>query len=373
MAGHSKDDDEQRDFLRQIGEALSPYQLIEEMLKEYVEVAHFKIQRLLAGRVPFRYSSNDYENAALEWLIKMFKRHCDNDKLIERLKNALKKRNYVAHNAIGPYMKHRDDDDPAKLFSNLKGIEEEGWALVEELWNEVNKVNATSSASNTDQATTASKVNLLEDIAIRGTEIRTRLRELLKGYKYPPGIKSHVLAAYVDIALEHHKAIWQLHESELAGSAFTLVRPVFDTLLRALWINACASAKQIEKAFDDKLKFPRMRDLHDDIKEAYGDKDDPEQLALLNELLRHLKRLWRPMCSYTHSGAFQIRQRFMSDEVKPNYSEGEIAEALNLVTVALLLLLRGFFMAMDRRDQAEETYTMIVQYCDFNERLSKGQ
>jgi len=56
--------------------------------------------------------------------------------------------------------------------------------------------------------------------------------------------------------------------------------------------------------------------------------------------------------------------------VKPNYSEGAIVEALNLVTVALLLLLHVFFVSMQCQKEDEETKTMLRQYrTDFGERL----
>jgi hypothetical protein len=83
---------------------------------------------------------------------------------------------------------------------------------------------------------------------------------------------------------------------------------------------------------------------------------------------------WGPMCSYTHSGALQLARRFTDDELKPNYNEGEIAEALNLVTVALLLLLHTFFVSMKCQKEAEETGTML-QNCnaDYGERLRSSQ
>jgi|SRR6516225_3630824 len=140
--------DETGDFYRRIGLALSPYQLIEEQLKLYIEVAHFEILRLVADRIPFRCSRDDYENAALEWLIKMFKRHCDNDDLVKRLKAALKKRNYVAHNVVGRYMQHgkKDPTIAQSILADLEAIKEEGWDLVEQLNKEFDKLKATSSA-----------------------------------------------------------------------------------------------------------------------------------------------------------------------------------------------------------------------------------
>jgi hypothetical protein len=138
------DPDEQRDvFLRRIGEALSPYQLIEEYLKMYIQAAHLEIQGILLGRqIPFRYPRSEYENAPLERLITMFRRHSDNEDLIKRLRGALKKRNYIAHNVIARYMEHREKN-PAmaqSISEDLEKMKDDGYDLVEELANEFNKL-----------------------------------------------------------------------------------------------------------------------------------------------------------------------------------------------------------------------------------------
>jgi hypothetical protein len=81
-----------------------------------------------------------------------------------------------------------------------------------------------------------------------------RLRELLGCHEYPSSTKIAFLTGYVDIALEHHEAISLLVNSKLYGSAFTLVRPLFETVFRALWINQAADEAQIEKASRDKFE-----------------------------------------------------------------------------------------------------------------------
>jgi len=97
-------------------------------------------------------------------------------------------------------------------------------------------------------------VSLIDDIRNRGAKMRARLWELLVSHEYPTDTKSLLLAAYVDIALEHHAAIWLLTEHKLNGSAFALVRTVFDAMLRALWINAVATPDQIEQASRDEFR-----------------------------------------------------------------------------------------------------------------------
>lgn len=217
-------------------------------------------------------------------------------------------------------------------------------------------------------------VSLLDDITDRGAQIREQLRQLILRNEYPSDTKSLLLAAYVDIALEHHEAIWLLTERKLNGSAFAMVRLVFDAMFRALWINRVATAQQIERAKNDKLGF-RIRDIIDEIKQGYfGGRSATTGAELFDKILETLKEAWTPMCSYTHSGALQLARRFTADELKPNYDEGAIVEALNLVTIALFLLLHLFFVSMKCPKEDAETQLLLRRYsADFADRLRSGQ
>jgi hypothetical protein len=219
-------------------------------------------------------------------------------------------------------------------------------------------------------------VSLLDDIAARGTELRARVHELFARHGYTGNIKNRVLAAYVAIALEHHKGIWLLKDNGLRGSALALVRTVMDPWLRALWINACATDEQIEQAWCDKLRFPKAHEMRADIQQAYFGHagEDAESAAIVKKFFKVLRQAWSISSSYTHSGGRQIARRFTGDEVKPSYSDVETAQALNLSTIALMLLTRAFFMSMGKQPEADEVETLLMQYfAEFNGRLNKGQ
>jgi hypothetical protein len=197
-------------------------------------------------------------------------------------------------------------------------------------------------------------VTLLDDISKRGAEIRERVWELLLRREYSGDLKTRVLSAYVAVALEHHEAIWLLKKAGLFGSAAAMVRIVFDTMHRFLWINrpesldaldgsvdAGATEQQIKQAWDDELKSPPMHEMREQIKHAYfgvGVATDEQFAKIVGEFFESLKHAWPILNSYTHSGGRQIARRFSGDQVRPSYSKGETAEALNMATVTLLLL-----------------------------------
>ena len=56
-----------------------------------------------------------------------------------------------------------------------------------------------------------------------------------------------------DIVIEHHIGITVLLKSKINGSAFALVRPLFETFVRGVWLRHCATDKEIEKYINDSL------------------------------------------------------------------------------------------------------------------------
>jgi Family of unknown function (DUF6988) len=175
----------------------------------------------------------------------------------------------------------------------------------------------------------------------------------------------------MDIALEHHEAVERLVKSNLNGSAFSVVRMVFDTYLRSLWLNAYATEARMKQACRDKLKWPKMEEMRDEIKQAYyGEADSPEEAARRDNFFQTLKKMWPIMNNYTHSGSLQIARRFSDDELKPDYSEGAVAEAVNLTTVAVMMMTGVLFARIGPKEKAEEILTRLANYAkEFREPL----
>jgi hypothetical protein len=114
-------------------------------------------------------------------------------------------------------------------------------------------------------------VSLLDDVTARGAEIRDRLWDLLERHAYPDDERSTWVEGSLAVALEHHEAISLLIKRQLNGSAFALVRPMVDTVVRAHWINAVANDDQVEQARqDNKNVFPSMSQMSEAVGKAYG-------------------------------------------------------------------------------------------------------
>jgi hypothetical protein len=208
------------------------------------------------------------------------------------------------------------------------------------LKNENNKVTQLSS----------SRIEIVQN---RGSLLRANIREFLCAGEYACQDKNLLLMAYVDIALEHHEAIQRLIKSRLYGSGFALTRSLFDAVFRALWINACATEKQIQEVASREDKFPCMSQMVAMIDQRYSAEKFFTSIK---------KRSWAAMCSYTHSGLLQITRRFTGDQVKPNYQDGEILEVLNATNIAVVLVSRMFFMSVGHQHEADEVEKMMAEY-----------
>jgi hypothetical protein len=208
-------------------------------------------------------------------------------------------------------------------------------------------------------------VSLLDDTNARGAEIRSRLRELFEQDEaYPGDLKSMWLIGSVDLALEHHQAIWRLQEQRLTGAAFAMVRPLIDTVLRALWVNKRATEAQVKRAWRDKDVFPKAAKMRAEISESYRHEGT----------FKRLGQVWSALCSFTHSGGRQISRRFTDHEVKPSYSDAQAAQGMNLATIALLLLCGTFFNSIGCPWEAEQTLMLLIDYnAELKGRLRSGQ
>jgi hypothetical protein len=80
--------------------ALAGFQLIEAGLKDYIGLYYETVQRVLDGRLCFKYSREEIDDASLERLTNIFSRTSFNEDLIKQLRSLIKERNELAHKAL---------------------------------------------------------------------------------------------------------------------------------------------------------------------------------------------------------------------------------------------------------------------------------
>lgn len=77
----------------------------------------------------------------------------------------------------------------------------------------------------------------------------------IDGIDIPSETRFRLAGACLGVALEHHKAIILLIKHRLYGSAFAMVRPLFESYVRGVWLHRCASDSDINLFTADKLNY----------------------------------------------------------------------------------------------------------------------
>ncbi len=128
-------------FLR-VAQSLGACQFVELELKLYITQALEFVVKCVGGRLPFKMSGSDYQDASLEKLIDAFRKLSDCPQLLKRLVKFKEERNFVAHRAIAACIDPDGELDVGAaraLKSRLAGIEEEAALLVEAIQTESRK------------------------------------------------------------------------------------------------------------------------------------------------------------------------------------------------------------------------------------------
>ena len=180
----------------------------------------------------------------------------------------------------------------------------------------------------------------------------------IRNLEFPGGRRNRFSVSCFDIVHEHHRSIMLLVANRLYGSAFALARPIYETLVRGLWIWQCATEEQIQKIIDkDDIGLP--------LSELLSDIEEKEESKYLGQELNKVKeKHWKSLSSFTHTGFHQIARRNTPEHIESNYDENEIehivgfADALVLLSV---LMLAGPSLA-DNNDLTEEVGEKIRQY-----------
>jgi hypothetical protein len=179
----------------------------------------------------------------------------------------------------------------------------------------------------------------LDNRLFEAEKINERIGTVL-GNRYTYERRVTLPLAYLNLSLDHHRAIILLMRSGLFGSAMALVRPTFEAMIRSHWVAGCATETQVEEiAEKDDFKFPKMDDMTAAVDRVFSDPND-EELTFFQQAK---KDGWEAMNSYTHSGLRQLARQFSGDRVESRYPETDLISGVNASTTSVLL--HGYLIA----------------------------
>ena len=196
-------------------------------------------------------------------------------------------------------------------------------------------------------------------------EVRTQLNELVNQIssllnndkKFGNTENQTLFLAYFDIDSEHVQSLHLLISKELNGSAFSLVRTIYETFFRALWVNAYATDEELEKIRNDDFNF--MQD-----KGSMGSKiESLDDYYTGNDYFKDLKQgVWGTMSDYTHSGTYQLSRRWTDNNLEANYKESEILEIIVEVTKTYLLFANMLFQIHGYHEEKDKVLEIFLMY-----------
>ncbi len=144
-----------------------------------------------------------------------------------------------------------------------------------------------------------------------------------------------------DVVLDYFTGITATVEKRAYGSAFSLVRSIFETFVRAVWLKDCATKEDLA-AFE---RDERGRNL--DLILAKIEELEAFKSGTLSDLK---KQAWSAMNSYTHGGIHQVARRVKGNAIDPNYLDGEIIEVLRMGQMFALLAFIQIVLVAGRKD-----------------------
>lgn len=121
------------------------------------------------------------------------------------------------------------------------------------------------------------------------------------------------------LAIEHSQAIITLVDNELHGSALALQRPLFEAVVRGVWLRYTATSHEVDEAA--KGMFPDFQTMTSNSPKSTNQSHDPP-LQVLKQ------RWWSRLCSYTHGGPEQFLARLDHTGVRASYPNGQVLEAM---------------------------------------------
>lgn len=194
----------------------------------------------------------------------------------------------------------------------------------------------------------------LEEEVLLTSDLINNVVKLINKKVVNENTKQILLHSFLEISFEHITSILLLIEKELIGSAFALIRPFYETIFRALWIQAYGDDNHINKILKKKSPYPSGKIMSEDLDNFYTKTD----FFTLN-----YKNWWSTLCEYTHTGILPISRRWNDDgSLDLNYTDDEIIEMLSNMRKMFLLFIYVILKALELKQEMDEIIKLSEKY-----------
>jgi hypothetical protein len=155
-----------------------------------------------------------------------------------------------------------------------------------------------------------------------------QLEAIVVSKNYPTGDRNMLLLAYWELVSDFHRGIHALIRSGFFASAFALVRPAVESLVRA-HVALKGSKVELQRLQTDDYRV-NLEKIGPWIDAEFGLE------GMMENFLN--KRTREALHGYTHAGLHQLGRRFDTGYVKPKYGDDELVEVIRVATSAIFML-----------------------------------
>lgn len=162
----------------------------------------------------------------------------------------------------------------------------------------------------------------------RTRKLSDDLYRVVHGRTMRAGLRERLAAGSFDTVHEHHRSVGVLVEQQLYGSAFALLRPMFDGCINGMWLTYLANDSELDRFSNSQLTLEPAKVIK---RLKRSDVHSTDILHRINQTA------WQSMSNYVHGGYLQIVRRNSDEFLGSNYSPEEIDEVLSLANWFALL------------------------------------
>ncbi|MBK6744642.1 MAG: hypothetical protein IPG66_17450 [Hydrogenophilales bacterium] len=162
----------------------------------------------------------------------------------------------------------------------------------------------------------------------RTQKLSDDLYNVVDGRPVRSGVRERLAGGSFDAVHEHHRSVALLVQHGLYGSAFVLLRPMFDGCINGMWLTYLANDGELDRFANNRLT-PEPTKVIKRLK-----KNDIHSSDILHRINQSA---WKSMSSYVHGGYLQVVRRNSEEFLGSNYAPAEIEEVLGLANWFALL------------------------------------
>ncbi len=167
----------------------------------------------------------------------------------------------------------------------------------------------------------------------------------------PDDDRNILLMGYWALIFDFQKGVLSLIPNGFCGSAFALVRPVVEVLVRSHVV--------VKGSADDVRRLQR-----DEYRVNFGTIGPwiDTEFGLGDFFTNLLTRSKDALHSYTHAGVFQLARRFDGHDLTPRYGDDEIIEVIRSCTSAVWMATNLVTKQLHLDEEAERAQELFLEW-----------